>query len=52
MEIWILFIPGSMSIRLNFLVAKHVVKLEVVCFVVVLFGGLSCGIAICFQYRE
>ena len=38
MEILILFIPGSMSIRLNFLVARHVVKLKVVYFVAVLFG--------------
>ena len=30
MEILILFIPGSMSIRLNFLVANHVVKLRTV----------------------
>ena len=38
MEILILFIPGSMSIRQNFLVAKHVVKIKVVYFVAVLFG--------------
>ena len=35
MEILTLFIPGSMSIRLNFIVAKHTVKLKVVCFVAV-----------------
>ena len=38
MEILILFITGSMSRRLNFLVAKRMVKLKVVYFVAVLFG--------------
>ena len=38
METLILFIPGSMSIRLNFLAAKYIVRLKVACFVAVHFG--------------
>ena len=38
MKILNLFMPGSMSIKLNFLVARHMLKLKVVCFVAVHFG--------------
>ena len=38
MEILILFLLGLKNIRLNFLVARNMAKLKVVCFVAVPFG--------------
>lgn len=50
MEILILFLLGLKNIRLNFLVARNMARLKVVCFVAVPFGGLPRGVAICFRY--